>query len=187
MSAESLESAGDPGDIAGREHDATARAPRTHPLGPLVSSRAMTHPVLGRLAVLGVVAGCAAALTAGALLHPDARGYGTHEQVGLGPCGFPVYVGLPCPSCGMSTAFAYTVRGQWLRAAYAQPMGWLVCVATMAAVPVGLWCFWRGRVIEVNWYRVNAAWMVLVILLLFLAAWAFKIVSGLLDGTWPSG
>ena len=38
--------------------------------------------------------------------------------------------GLPCPTCGMTTAFAHTVRGRWLAAARAQPAGFVAAIAT---------------------------------------------------------
>jgi len=147
----------------------------------------MVRPLLGRLTAVVLLSGCAGLLAAGAVLRPDPRGYGTHEQVGLSPCPLPLYFRLPCPSCGMSTAFALTVRGRWLRAAYTQPMGWLLCVAVLTAVPFLAWSAWRGRVVELNWYRVRPAPLVLGVLFLFLAAWAFKVFSGLLDGDWTAG
>src|SRR5262249_58677244 len=35
----------------------------------------------------------------------------THRQLGLPPCTFYLMTGLPCPSCGMTTSFAFLVRG----------------------------------------------------------------------------
>jgi hypothetical protein len=45
--------------------------------------------------------GLIALLATARWLTPDARGLGTHEQLGLPPCGFYLWYGLPCPSCGM--------------------------------------------------------------------------------------
>lgn len=36
---------------------------------------------------------------------------GTHQQLGLPPCGFLTIFQIPCPGCGMTTAFALVVRG----------------------------------------------------------------------------
>jgi len=44
-------------------------------------------------------------------LHPDPRGYGTHEQLGLPPCGFKLVTGLNCPGCGGTTAFVLAAHG----------------------------------------------------------------------------
>ena len=35
---------------------------------------------------------------------PDARGHGTHERLGMLPCSWPQSLGLPCPTCGVTTA-----------------------------------------------------------------------------------
>ncbi len=46
-------------------------------------------------------------------LHPNPNGYGTHQQLGLPPCTIQFWFGIPCPSCGGTTAFAHFVRGEW--------------------------------------------------------------------------
>jgi hypothetical protein len=51
-----------------------------------------------------------------ASLEPDPRGFGTHEQLGLPPCGFEDRTGIPCPTCGVTTSFAHFARGQVLEA-----------------------------------------------------------------------
>lgn len=51
-------------------------------------------------------------LLAARWLTPDLRGLGTHEQLGLPPCGFYLWWGIPCPSCGMTTSWAWLVRGE---------------------------------------------------------------------------
>src|SRR5262245_30550053 len=74
-----------------------------------------------RLLLIGFAAGLAVVLGLARWVTPDERGYGTHEQLGLPPCAFRVVTGLPCPSCGMTTSFAYVVRGQVLVAALTNP------------------------------------------------------------------
>ena len=70
-------------------------------------------------------------------LDPNQRGYGTHEQLGLPPCAFHVLTGVRCPSCGMTTSFAYVVRWQFGDAARANAGGFLLALATMVLIP---WC-----------------------------------------------
>jgi hypothetical protein len=36
---------------------------------------------------------------------------GTHQQLGLPPCNFQTWTGVPCPSCGMTTSFSLLVHG----------------------------------------------------------------------------
>ena len=63
-----------------------------------------------------VVAFCAGVLLLAAWMEPSSRGLGTHLQLGLAPCGWVAYGGIPCPSCGMTTAFAHATDGNLLGA-----------------------------------------------------------------------
>lgn len=86
-----------------------------------------------------------AVLGLAALLRPDPRGFGTHTQLGLPPCHFALVTGRPCPSCGMTTAFAWSVRGRFDRAWRANPAGSLLAPACMAFVPWLLLGAARGK------------------------------------------
>lgn len=92
-----------------------------------------------------VLAGCAAVLAAARVLHPDARGYGTHQQLLLPPCGFHLITHLPCPSCGMTTGFALMARGQVLSAARANLMAPPAFALTIALGLAALWGAVTGR------------------------------------------
>lgn len=63
----------------------------------------------GGLALLGLLATTR-------WLSPDSRGLGTHEQLGLPPCGFYLLYGFPCPSCGMTTSWSWLTRGNFTEA-----------------------------------------------------------------------
>jgi hypothetical protein len=65
-------------------------------------------------------------------LVPDDRGFGTHEQLGLDPCGYFVSTGKPCLTCGMTTAFALCSRLRWVSAYEANPLApplYFLCLA----------------------------------------------------------
>jgi hypothetical protein len=68
-------------------------------------------------------------------LDPDPRGYGTHEQLGLPPCTFRATTGRPCPSCGLTTAFAESARGRFASATRANPAGALLFLASLIGGP----------------------------------------------------
>ena len=79
-----------------------------------------------------------------ASVTPDPRGFGTHQRLGLPPCSFITLFGIPCPSCGGTTAFAHFVRGQWLQSLKVNPGAALLAFVGAVAVP---WCWysiWRG-------------------------------------------
>jgi hypothetical protein len=160
----------------------------------LVSSPVEAGHVLGPLLIRVPCAGRAARLWAGvrglagfgllalaACLSPDPRGVGTHTHLGLPPCGLMLLWGVPCPTCGMTTAFAHTVRGHWLAACRTQPAGFLAAVATAVYAAVSAATVASGRQWRVNWYRVRPARVVTIIVAIVLLAWAYRIAVAL---TW---
>jgi hypothetical protein len=119
-------------------------------------------------------------------LRPDLRGLGTHEQLfGLQPCGFVLTTGLPCPTCGMTTAFALMMHGHPLAAFLTQPAGAVFCLATVALLVYALSVAASGWLLPLNWAWIGPIRFMLAIAMLILAAWAFKMASGLLSGELP--
>ncbi|MEZ5964425.1 MAG: DUF2752 domain-containing protein [Planctomycetota bacterium] len=121
-----------------------------------------------------------AALVVAALLavEPDARGYGTHEQLGLRPCGWPEHYGMPCPTCGVTTAACYLVHLHPWQALVTQPFG-----AALAAVGIVLACvaaldLVRGRAFAVRAYRFRMATWVVAGTALLLVSWWYKAKAG---------
>ncbi|MEM6671632.1 MAG: DUF2752 domain-containing protein [Planctomycetota bacterium] len=64
--------------------------------------------------------------------EPDARGYGTHEQLGFAPCGFREWLGGPCPTCGVTTSASHFVRGEIAASWAVQPFGTAASFAVIA-------------------------------------------------------
>src|ERR1051326_4605376 len=98
---------------------------------PIYVSRPM--PLIGwrgRLAALVVMMACLGTLGMAAWLRPEPSGMGSHRQFGLQSCQFERNTGLPCPTCGMTTSFAWFVRGNLLASFYVQPMGAILAMAT---------------------------------------------------------
>ncbi|MHC4066632.1 MAG: DUF2752 domain-containing protein [Planctomycetota bacterium] len=141
---------------------------------------------MARAWALLVFAICVAVLGLARLLPPDGRGFGTHKKLGLPECGLVRTTGYPCPTCGMTTAFAHTVRGHWITAFHTQPAGWVLCVLTMAAAGLALSVLITGHTWQLNWYRISPTRMVLVGLGLLIAGWGYRIVAALVGGGWSA-
>ena len=95
------------------------------------------------LAAAGV--GLLGLLATAAVLRPSPSGHGTHQQLGLPPCTFWVLFHRPCPTCGMTTAWAHLMRGEWIDACRANTGGVLLGVLAMVAAPWLLGSAIRGR------------------------------------------
>src|SRR5262245_60638464 len=80
-------------------------------------------------------------LATAACLAPNPQGMGTHRQLGLPPCTVVAWLGIRCPSCGMTTAWAHMLRGHVLSALQANAGGALLA---MAAAVCGPWLVGSG-------------------------------------------
>jgi hypothetical protein len=114
-------------------------------------------------------------LTIARIITPSPNGIGTHQQLGLPPCFFHQFTGIPCPTCGMTTSFAHTVRLQFYEAFLTQPFGLLACVLMALLIPLSF-VMMRRRVpwLKVLTARGSNAVMYLLIAL-FVIAWGYKI------------
>jgi hypothetical protein len=160
---------------------AEARPARGHPLGPLVHMKPLDGPTTGRLYAACVLAGAVAVFTVSASLTPDRHHLGTHQQLGLPPCSFVFVTGLPCPTCGMTTAFAHTVRGQFLAAIRVQAAGFLLAIATAGAGLLAGLAVITGKRPSLNWYRISPTALVWGAAGFLVIAWGVKIVLVLAD------
>jgi hypothetical protein len=84
--------------------------------------------LLQRAIWLAVSTACLSVMIVAASIQPDPSGESTHAQLGLNSCQFLARTGIPCPSCGMTTSFAWFVRGNLLASFYVQPMGLALAV-----------------------------------------------------------
>jgi len=126
---------------------------------------------------------CAVLVSLSAWLTPSKAGYGTHRGLGLPPCAFLSQTGYPCPSCGMTTAFADMAHGRFVAAFMAQPFGAVLFVAVMVLGLVGLGELLTGRGI-IGYLRPGPWWAVATVAGLLLG-WGIKIACGLAAGTLP--
>lgn len=133
--------------------------------------RSAEHWVLlgaGVAALVGLIA-------LGVFLEPDARGYGTHEKLGLQPCMPMELWNVPCPGCGVTTAIAHAAHGNLWSSLRTQPFGFLVALGLVAFVG---WTFvgqLRGRDLWVDLQsRVSGRWLAIAAALMAIG-WLYKI------------
>ena len=114
-------------------------------------------------------------LTIARVVSPSPNGFGTHQQLGLPPCFFHKLTGIPCPTCGMTTSFAHTVRLHFYEAFITQPFGMLACVLMALLIPLSFVLMQR----RVSWMKLMTARgsdaEMYALLALFLAGWVYKI------------
>jgi hypothetical protein len=125
--------------MAAAAAEAPAR-PKRKERAPLEAQPVMAGWVRGML--VGIALGLTALFGVAAYLNPynsdgTPRRMETHRQLGLPECTFKKITGIPCPSCGMTTSFALTIRGDLLSAVQANSVGVLLALTLLAAIP---WC-----------------------------------------------
>jgi hypothetical protein len=131
--------------------------------------------LLGRLFALAISLLCLAGLITAATLTPNPSGLGTHTALGLPACGFQQTLGIPCPSCGMTTSWAWFVRGDILRSFWVQPMGMVLAVMAAMAFWGGLYIAATGRAAHLLIRYVPQGYIVRPLLIFAILAWAWKI------------
>jgi hypothetical protein len=132
-----------------------------------------------RLTAAAVLLGCLGLLAVAAWLEPAQAGLSTHTQLGLSGCAWQADHGGPCPSCGMTTAFALAAEGRLAASFVAQPAAALLAVLTAAAVWGSAWVLWSGsaaglRMVGRIWALPRGTLPVAVVILIGLA-WAYKL------------
>jgi len=105
---------------------------------------------------------------------PATKGYDTHVQLGLEACGWPRIYGIPCPSCGCTTAASHVVHGHFVDAFVTQPFGAALAIAGLLLGAHGLYCLLRRRsfvdlLVRLPFWRILFAAVVTMLL-----AWYYK-------------
>jgi hypothetical protein len=134
-------------------------------------------PLLDRLCWLALTTASLLVLVTSAQLTPSPDGFGTHIALGLPPCGFLAWSGLPCPACGLTTSFAHLARAQLSQALAANPMGLPLFALTAALLPFSLRHAHRGTSFLQELERLRADRAVLFLVLALVATWAARLIA----------
>lgn len=151
-------------------------APATEAPFPAISWQPSLAPAFARLVWLILLVGSGAAIATGWHLKPDPRGHSTHEQLGLTPCGFYLTTGLPCPTCGATTAFAWVIHGHPWMGLKTHPFGAISAFATVALLGMSLVGIVTAGVPAIRLSRRSSFGLALAIMTLILGSWLYKLV-----------
>jgi len=113
-----------------------------------------------------------------AMLRPNPHGLGTHQRLGFPPCSFLLMFHRPCPTCGMTTAWAHLGNGEAAAAVRASLTGSLLWILAVLAAVWLLGTALRGRWFVVAPNRNAAAWISTSILVVMLVEWAVRLSIG---------
>lgn len=112
----------------------------------------------------------------GLALEPAPEGHGTHEALGLPPCGAMALFGVPCPGCGVTTAMVHAARGELATALAVQPLGLLLALAIALGAPAAVVAHTRGRDLGRALRGARAGPWFLGLAALVLLCWGYKLL-----------
>ncbi len=102
----------------------------------------------------------------------------------LGYCGFKQRTGLPCPTCGMTTATLAFAQGRIREAFYIQPAcGFFCCLAVIAAVLAfiaavfGVYFRFIGRFFQ----QIKLRYTLLALIIIVAAGWAVTLARAIAE------
>ena len=130
-----------------------------------------------RFGALLTAAACLAVLVLAGVLRADPSGHGTHEQLGLPPCGWAVATDTPCATCGMTTSYSALVAGDPVASFQAQPMGTLLALATAAVFWIALHTVVTGSRATEFAMRALQPRFLWTVAAIWAASWAYKIAT----------
>jgi hypothetical protein len=142
----------------------------------LVYRQEVGHSWRTRLVAMAVLGACIAIWCAAAYLKPAVAGIGTHQQLGMAPCSLITMTGYPCPTCGMTTAFAWAIRGKFLASFAAQPVGFLLAILTAITAVQAVYVLSRGKMWTLNWYRTTPFRLAAFSVAVVLGGWIYKVI-----------
>jgi len=131
-----------------------------------------------RLGLILLAIGLAALLGLARALEPNPQGRGTHQQLGLPPCTFVVLFGRPCPTCGMTTSWAYLVRGHVVAALRSNTSGALLGMLALVGVPWLLVSAVRGRWLPGTPNAEVTAGLAVTLVVIALIQWGWQLLAG---------
>ncbi|MFT7618681.1 MAG: hypothetical protein ACI97A_002328 [Planctomycetota bacterium] len=126
---------------------------------------------------IGIIVGCFWLVGTAFQVEPDERGFGSHEQLGMEPCAYLEMHGHPCPSCGMTTSFAHTVRFQIPSALAANPAGTIMCLICLVLPGILVHSMLTGQPVARLFIGKWRGYWIFYAVGILGASWTYKILS----------
>ncbi|MFA9479049.1 DUF2752 domain-containing protein [Phycisphaerales bacterium AB-hyl4] len=169
-----------------RRYPDTVMADETSNLTPAEAPATVPTPAwqahLPRMIAGGASLATFGLLLVAAWLEPSGSGTGTHQQLGLPACGFLAGTGLPCATCGMTTAFSHAADFNLAAAFATQPAGAVLAILTaMTAILTGYAAI-TGMVLTPIFQLIFRPATIVALVILLLLGWAYTL-SDVLLGT----
>ena len=142
----------------------------------------MMEPTQNRLIAAVFFAASTGVLLLALWMTPSAKGMGTHQQMGLPPCGFKLATNLPCISCGMTTSFAHTADGDVVSGFLTQPAGMLLALGCALLSVVSFWSLVSGMSLAPLGRMLARPAAIVVMIATLLASWAYTLTLAFLHG-----
>jgi len=130
-----------------------------------------------RLGLFGIGLLLLVLLIVAAWLKPNPAGLGTHTQLGLPGCTMYTLLGIRCPGCGMTTSWAYTLKGDLSSALHANVGGVLLCFLAVATFPSLMWISIRGRPFTKRWFTQVAITVLLIAIFISILEWLIRLAA----------
>ncbi len=130
-----------------------------------------------RLVAAALFAPSAAVLLIAAYLSPQ---HGLSETFGFPGCGFLVTTGLPCATCGMTTAFTLAADARFLDALLTQPAGAALAVLTAMLALVSGYALLAGMSLAPLGRALWRPAPVIALIALILGSWAYTLTMTLI-------
>jgi Protein of unknown function (DUF2752) len=108
-------------------------------------------------------------------LNPDPTGMGTHLQLGLPNCTMNAFLGIPCPGCGMTTAWAHTLNGDLAKGVECNAAGVLLCLLAAGLAPCAFVLALRGKASTYHWVSTVAITTLLAVVAISAVQWMIRL------------
>jgi hypothetical protein len=101
---------------------------------------------------------------------------GTHKKLGLPECNFKLLVGVPCPSCGMTTSFTLLAHGDVWNSLQANFAGTVLATLGLLFVPWALASAFFGRFVIIRSVEMVVFRIAVCFLILLFGRWGIILI-----------